>query len=169
MRRLSGGVLILILAGCSETDPGLEKQRSVNVWAAQTMKDAQREGALISQHTLYSYHFVPGGPTLNDLGFSDLSVLASHYRLNPGKLNVRRQDASEDLYKARVAGVINYLEKSGVQMDRMVIEDSLPSGDGAPADRVLRSLERDEKAAGASSDAKTTSVSAAKGGEGAKR
>jgi hypothetical protein len=158
-----------MLAGCSETDPGLQKQRSVNVWMAQTLMDAQRDNALIAQHTLYAYHFIQDSPTLNDLGYSDLSVLASHYRHDPGKLSVRRQDASEDLYRARVAGVHDFLEKSGVQMERMVIEDVFPGGDGAPADRVLTSLEGEKKATAASSAPRTTSTAAAKSGEGAKR
>jgi hypothetical protein len=169
MRCLSAGILVLMLAGCSETDPGLQKQRSVNVWMAQTVRDAQRDNALIAQHTLYSYHFIPDSPTLNDLGFSDLSILASHYRMHPGRLSVRRQDAPEDLHEARVAGVRYFLEKSGVQMDRMVVEDVLPGGDGAQADRVLRSLERDMKVTAPSSAPQTTSMAGAKSGEGVKK
>ncbi len=172
MRCLSAGILVLILAGCSETDPGLEKQRSINMWMSRTTSDAQRDNALIAQHTLYAYHFVPDSPTLNDLGFSDLSILASHYRQNPGRLSVRRQDASEDLYNARVAGVRDFLQKSGVPMDRMVIEDVLPGGGGAASERVIRSLEKETKATGAASSSApqtTTSGMEGKSREGVKR
>jgi hypothetical protein len=140
------GMLAWMLTSCNETDPGLEQNRELNLWMVNALKSEAVENAVISQRTLYAYHFVDGSDQLNELGRSDLEILAGHYRKAPGALNIRRSGLGDEIYAARVEFVRSFLEDRGVELERMAFADGLPGGSGAPADRVARSLKRDDAA-----------------------
>ena len=55
-------------------------------------------------------------------------------------LNIRRGDASEALYDARVRSVVRFLEEGGVDSGLISITDGLVGGDGMPSMRVLNLL-----------------------------
>jgi len=163
MRRssvLTIGGLLWAFTACNDTDPGLKREHEINRWMLETLQSESVENAIISQHTLYAYHFVQGSATLNEIGRSDLAVLAGHYRRVPGDLNVRRGDAPDDLYAARIETVRSVLRQWGVEVDRVGIGEGLPGGDGYPSDRVLLGIQRDKEAkplAGTSTSSSTTS------------
>jgi hypothetical protein len=98
------------------------------------------ENALITQHTLYPYHFVTDGEALNDLGRRDLGVLAGHYAEHPGVLNIRRDQTPEELYNARVVHVLAALKEAGVQTERVSVSDDMPGGSGMPSEQVVTIL-----------------------------
>jgi hypothetical protein len=130
------GTLLVAMVGC-DTSPNVRDRSSVNAWLMSTVRNSAIENAIIAQHTLYPYHFVANSDMLNNLGESDLGVLATHYRLHPGKLNIRRGETPEDLYKARVKLVVEKLAEEGVDTDRVTVEDALPGGDGISSERAL--------------------------------
>ena len=150
--RLSAWIPILLLAGCTggnlETrdpnTPSEEQKAAANEWTINTVSDAAITSALIRQHTLFPYHFNPGLETLNELGERDLASLAAHYRARPGELGVRRGDAPEDLYTARLAVVSKHLQDAGVDTARLKIIDAPPGGPGLGSDRVVKILLQSE-------------------------
>ncbi len=91
-------LLFVSMIGCSEVPEKPQYGRAVNSGLVKTYNDIAIQNAVISQHTLFPYHFVNNAMELNELGDSDLKVLAEHFAKHPGKLNIRRGNISEDLY-----------------------------------------------------------------------
>ena len=125
-------ICCILVTGCDEDAQkanALDKSL-INAELINTYNDIAIQNAIISQHTLYPYHFVNNSDKLNKLGMRDLVVLANHFVSNPGALNVRQNGTADQLYQARVSFVIEQLQLTGVETDRMYISDSMPSGDG---------------------------------------
>ena len=153
--RTSGVVAICLvcglLCGCEE-DARTAADRRLDQELVKTLNNVGVENAILTQHTLYPYHFVLDGAQLNDLGQRDFAVLARHYTEHPGLLNVRLGDGvSPELYKARVAFVTSRLKDAGIDPARVSISDGMPGGSGLPAERVVTILEKSADAAGKSS------------------
>jgi len=145
--------ITMALAGCT-MDSGdadaahrisADQQQVADEWMVNTIRDAAINNAIITQHTLFPYHFSPGRDALNELGERDLAALAAYYRGHAGDLNIRRGDATDDLYKARVGAVRKRLTESGVDATRIAISDSMASGPGMASTEVVKILERAEK------------------------
>jgi hypothetical protein len=139
--------VVLLLGGCNGSlevrDPNTptpEQQSAANRWTISNIHDAAINNAILTQHTLFPYHFNTGLETLNDLGERDLAALAANYRARPGELSVRRGDASEDLYAARLAVVAKRLQESGVETARVKIIDAPAGGPGLNSERVVKIL-----------------------------
>lgn len=140
MRSIMATTLILtaLVAGACNSPQWPEPRRTtMNAWSVNEYHRDSIEAAIVSQHTLYPYHFQQNGATLNELGARDLSVLADHYRDNPGSLSVRRAGAGSDLYNARLETVKAVLVEYGVDTDRVKIGNHSPGGDGMASERVL--------------------------------
>lgn len=140
MRLWCAGVICLagvLLAGCEEEQAARKNQKNLDVELVNTLNNIQVENAIVTQHTLYPYHFVTGGAGLNDLGQRDLMVLARHYKEQPGALNVRQSETRAELYSARVAQVQSRLKEAGVDVGRMTISDGMPGGPGMPSEAIL--------------------------------
>ena len=111
-------------------------ERDINVAEVQFYNDSAVENAIIVQHTLYPYHFIPNGASLNDLGEHDFRVLTEHFRNNPGDLNIRRgAEDSQTLYEARVRLITDRLNQSGIQIGPLA--DASPGGTGMPSEMAL--------------------------------
>jgi hypothetical protein len=105
-------VLLCILAtGCEQPVEQGPDKHLINSRLINSYNDTQIENAIISQHTLYPYHFVQNGAELNELGQRDLAVLAGHFMKYPGRLNIRRQNIPVQLYEARVNLVHKHLRR----------------------------------------------------------
>lgn len=134
--------LAAVLPGACNSRQWSEPRRTtMNAWSVNEYHRDSIEAAIVSQHTLYPYHFVRNGADLNELGERDLGVLARHYADHPGRLNLRRADTSPELYDARLETVRAQLADAGVDLDRVRIADHAPGGDGMSSDRVLVILE----------------------------
>ncbi len=139
MRVWGTGIICLaciLLVGCEEKQ-AKQNDKNIDVELVNTVNNIQVENAIVTQHTLFPYHFVTDGAALNDLGQRDLTVLARHYKENPGVLNVRKGKTADELYTARVAQVKTALKDAGVNLDRMAISDGLPGGPGMRAEEML--------------------------------
>jgi hypothetical protein len=101
------------------------------------------ENAIIAEHTLYPYHFVPDGDELNELGRRDFSVLARHFTEQTGSLNIRRGTTVPGLYEARVTVVIESLKEAGIDVSRVRLSDGMPGGSGMPSERVVTILQKE--------------------------
>lgn len=137
-------VMALTLGACKSTVSKQwpnQRRQVMNSWAVNEYHQDSIEAGIISQHTLYPYHFVANGDALNELGARDVSVLADHYRDNPGALNVRRGGTSSELYQARIDMVTAMLVQRGVDTDRVRMGNGQAGGDGLASDRVLYILE----------------------------
>ncbi len=119
-----------------------DQEVAANEWMVNSIRDAAINQAIITQHTLFPYHFYPGRDTLNELGERDLAALAAYFRGHTGQLNIRRGDLSDEMYHARVATVRKRLTESGVDASRIAIADGLPGGPGMPSDQVVKILQR---------------------------
>lgn len=131
----------VLLAGCQESTAKGPDDRVVNTRLMNSYNDTAIQNAIISQHTLFAYHFVQDGPQLNELGERDLAVLTQHFARNGGSLNIRRHDLPTELYQARVNTVRERLKEAGIDMERVSISDAMPGGSGMASESVLVILE----------------------------
>ena len=133
------GSFIILAVGCQESMETSQDQdrHFVNSRLIGYYNDTAIENAIVSQHTLYPYHFVTNGAELNELGRRDLAVLTKSFMQHAGNLNIRRHNTPADLYMARVNSTLDLLQEAGIQMDRMSISDDMPGGSGMASERVL--------------------------------
>jgi hypothetical protein len=132
------------LPACSTPSPPPEME-GMDSWSGDAIRNASLNNAIIRQHTLYPYHFAAGSAELNDLGERDLNVLSNYFtksahgapRAMSGEVNVRRGDASEALYEARVKVVLDRLTAAGVEGGMVAVKDGLPGGEGMSSERVI--------------------------------
>jgi len=136
-------VLFCILTvGCQEDmEEGPDKQL-INSQLVNSYNDIAIQNAIVSQHTLFPYHFVNNGAEFNELGQRDLAALTSHFIKHPGQLNIRRHNTAADLYEARVNMVHERLQEAGIDMERIRISDNMPGGSGITSERILTILEQ---------------------------
>jgi len=128
--------------GCEERVSKQEAGRKLDTELVNVLNNIGVENAIIAQHTLYPYHFVQDGETLNTLGDRDLGVLARHFQEHPGTLNIRRGDVPDELYDARVTHAVEKLKQCGVKIDRVSVSDGVPGGTGMPSERVVMILDQ---------------------------
>ena len=147
-------VLFCVLTfGCQEEMAEGPNNHLINSKLVNTYNDIAIQNAIVSQHTLFPYHFVENGTELNELGQKDLAALTSHFIKHPGHLNIRKHNTPGDLYDARVNLVRERLQQAGVTMGRINISDSIPGGSGMTSERVLVILEQEPKGASTSTSA----------------
>ena len=133
----------MLFAGCSEMKQN-QNRHLINSGLINTYKDTSVHNAIISQHTLYPYHFVNNAAELNELGLRDIAVLSAHFARNPGQLNIRHDNVSTDLYVDRINFVLDKLKEAGINTKQIDITDGMPGGSGMTSDAVIVVLE-DEK------------------------
>lgn len=150
----------ILIVGCQENMEKSPNKRLINSQLVNSYNDIAMQNAIVTQHTLFPYHFVINGAELNELGRRDLAALTSHFMNHAGHLNIRRQNTSADLYEARVNLVHARLQEAGIDMERMSISDDMPGGAGITSERILVILEQESK--GASSGTSTTFTSGTK-------
>lgn len=143
MRRLAlFGILSAAVAGCTATQSSGEEDAVKPRGSMLAMyTGAAVDNAIIRQHTIYPYHFVPGSADLNGLGRRDLGVLALHYASHPGQVNVAQGDASPELYERRVAAVLDALREAGIESGQLTFADGPAGGDGLSSRSVQILLE----------------------------
>ena len=150
-------VLCISMLGCNESakksEPELDK-RLINTELINSYNDLAMQNAIISQHTLYPYHFVNNSAELNELGQRDFAVLAEHFKKNPGQLNVRHDGVPSDTYEARAKVVFEGLKEAGIDVKRITMSDGMPGGSGVTSERLLTIL----AAADGAGDKKTTTT-----------
>ncbi len=132
----------ILFCGCNEAvkEKGADKSL-INAELVNALNDTAMRNAIISQHTIFPYHFGENSDKLNELGERDLAVLAGHFKDNPGQLNVCRDNTTENLYQARVNFVVNRLKETGVEIGRISVSDGIPGGQGMPSEKVLKIME----------------------------
>ena len=96
-----------------------------------------QEAAIIRQHTIYPYHFVPHSAELNGLGMREVDVLARHRVRYPGPVNLRHGDESEELYETRIQTLFDRFASAGLPRESIRIADGLPGGEGASSEEVV--------------------------------
>jgi hypothetical protein len=146
----------VLIFGCQEETAKSPNDHGVNSKLVNTYNDIAIQNAVVSQHTLYPYHFVENGAELNELGQKDLAVLTSHFVKHPGHLNIRKHKTPGDLYQARVNLVRDRLQQAGIANNRISISDGMPGGSGMSSERVLVILEQESEG---TSTATSTSMS----------
>jgi len=131
----------------------------INSQLVNSYNDIAIQNAIVSQHTLFPYHFVNNGGELNELGQRDLAALTSHFIKYPGHLNIRRHNTTADLYEARVNMVHERLQEAGIDMGRISISDNMPGGSGITSERILIILEQASEGASTSTSTSFSSGS----------
>ena len=130
-----------LFLGCNSPGQPMTGESELNGRIVESIRDTGINNAIITQHTLYPYHFTPYGAELNELGSRDLGVLATHYKDHPGELGVRRGPTTTDLYRLRLAAVRESLVKAGVNMNRITMADAMPGGKGMSSEQVIHIIE----------------------------
>lgn len=147
----------IMTIGCQENTEKKSNNHAINKQLVQSYNDTAIQNAIVTQHTLFPYHFVTNGAELNELGQRDLSALISHFLKYPGRINIRQQNTAAKLYEARVNLVRDRLQQAGIAMERISISDDMPGGSGITSERVLVIL---QQAPRRSAGGTTTSTSA---------
>ncbi len=135
----------ILIVGCQENMEESPNNHLVNSQLIKSYNDIAMQNAIVSQHTLFPYHFVTNGKELNELGQKDLAALTSHYLKYPGRLNIRRHNTAVNLYEARVNLVHERLQEAGIDMERVQISDNMPGGSGMTSERIIIILEQESK------------------------
>jgi hypothetical protein len=105
------------------------------------VRDSGVKAAIISQHTLFPYHFESEGDMLNALGERDLAVLSAHLRVHPGQINIPRGSMDAKIYDARIAHVNEALHAAGVNAGNVKIVDAMGGTNmNTPSEDVIRDL-----------------------------
>jgi len=136
--------MLFAAIACEESQTAVQPpldEHLINSELVSTYNDMAIQNAIISQQTLYPYHFVNNSAELNELGRRDLAVLAKHLAENPGRLNVRKDSICLELYESRVANVLDQLAQVGVDTNRIKVEDAMPGGAGMSSETVISILE----------------------------
>jgi hypothetical protein len=139
-------MVCIVLAGCNEEQTADSSPKKLDVELVNTLNNIAVENAILTQHTLYPYHFGQEAAELNDLGQRDLAVLARYFKEHPGVLNINKGDAQNDLYDARVAHVLSQLQNSGVETARMSVSNGMPGGTGMPSESLVVILQKQGQA-----------------------
>jgi len=150
----------ILIVGCQKNMDEGPNKHLINSQLVNSYNDIAMQNAIVTQHTLFPYHFVTNGAELNELGRRDLAALTSHFMNHAGHLNIRRQNTPADVYEARVNLVHARLQEAGIDMKRMSISDDIPGGTGITSERILVILEQPSK--GASSGTSTSFTSGTK-------
>jgi hypothetical protein len=132
----------ILVIGCEENVEKSPDKQQVNTWLVNSYNNTAIENAIISQHTVFPYHFVNNAAQLNELGKRDVAILAGHFMKYAGDLNIRRHNTPADLYEARVNAVVERLQEAGVDIERINIADGMPGGSGMASEKVLIILEQ---------------------------
>ncbi len=136
------GILATVFVGCDANNLQVEQDDPGDAMLRDSLHDSAINKAIIAQHTLYRYHFVPDSARLNELGERDLAVLTGHYREYPGKLNIQRGNTPADIYDARVQTVADTMARAGVGVERIMVSQDLPGGQGMASEDVLGVIDR---------------------------
>jgi hypothetical protein len=160
--------LTLLLSACNkpekeaECPPPPPAERDINIAEVKFFNDSAIDNAIITQHTLYPYHFIPNSAALNELGDHDFTILVDHFRKNPGTLNVRRgRGDAQPLYDARVRLITDRMLQSGVNLGPLA--DGQPGGDGLPSEHTLNILLEGYEYNGSAKDSAQSEVNSGSG------
>ena len=140
-RIVTMSLFCVLMVGCRENVEKSSDRRLINTELVNSLNDIEIQNAIISQHTLFPYHFVKNGAELNELGQRDFAILARHFMEHPGHLNIRRNNIPADLYEARVNLVLDRLKEAGINTERISVSDDMPGGSGMASERILIILE----------------------------
>lgn len=146
MRRLALLVGMAAIAGCSMypkgslTEISVTHRREFNSEMVTSLTQEQAANAVVTQRTLYPYHFAEGSAQLNPLGERDLTILAQRCGNRLDSLNLERGDATDTLYEARKTMVRAYLANLDVALTADAIVDGQPRGDGKTSEEVVLGL-----------------------------
>ena len=155
-------IMIMVLCcissiSCQEAAKQEPDKTLMNIELISSYNDIALQNAIVSQHTMFPYHFVKNSAQLNELGKRDLDVLAGHFMKYPGDLNIRRHDTPAELYVARVNAVVERVQQAGVEIERINVADAMPGGSGMTSERILIILEKAYQATSSTSTTTTQS------------
>lgn len=138
-----GLLACIVLTGCQEeqAEPTVDTTE-VNRKIVDTYSDLAIQNAIISQHTLYPYHFVNNSAQLNKLGERDLTVLIQHFKDNPGRINLQQGGVDSSLYRSRTQTVTEKMLQGGIPDNKIKIASGMPGGDGISSNAVIEILEK---------------------------
>jgi hypothetical protein len=154
------GAFLLFSPGCGQSTPALDshmlatsnQQRAFDSSAVETLQDALLKSAVLEQHAIYPYHFVPQSAVLTELGQRDLDILAEKYKELPGPLVLVRGDATDELYAQRRATIVDAFKAAAVPGDRITVVEGLPGGTGVSSQYVVDTANDKKKGYAGSTD-----------------
>jgi len=141
----------VVLVGCQPAPQNGPDLTGVDEFLVRSYGDDAIRNALVTQSTLFPYHFVNGTAQLNSLGEHDLAILVDHLQDNQGRIRVLPGAEDRSLYERRVATVSAALGKAGLDVSRVQVGEAMPAGDGLESGKVIEALEAKSSAASVSS------------------
>lgn len=135
-------LLACLAAGCSTPSTSETQETFGRAWIGDAFHRASIDRAILTQRTLYPFHFHAETAELNALGRQDLEVLAEHLVEHPGTVHLHRGAASDALFTERADAVALALVEAGVQPGDVRIGENAPGGPGIAGPRVIEETER---------------------------
>ncbi len=151
--------LVLLLAACSNTATDQstdalpfddELASEVDRLLVVEIQDRQRASAVVTARSVSVHQFRPNSSVLTSVGRQNVQSLAPLFDERPCNIVVRRGDASDELYAARVETIRLALIEVGVPTDRILLADGVTSGDGISSNRARLILQRESEASAGS-------------------
>ena len=147
--RFSILALFLSLTSCYTAEKEWRDTAIRNNWTGDHIRRASVEAAVIKESALYSHHFMTGSTKLTQIGSRDVDILSRHFLEAPGALVVKRGDASEELYEARLEAIKEKLLAAGVDSERFTVSDGHPGGRGTSTNKLIEVFEKESLGADA--------------------
>lgn len=116
--------------------------KALNGWTVNASVEREIKQAVWAEQTLYPYHFEANSAKLSGIGQENVQMLAELYRTDGGELSIRRDGASEALYRKRVETVKQTLGSLGVNASRMKFVERPPLGEGMYSSDVIKILKQ---------------------------
>jgi len=98
------------------------------------------DNAMVADMALADIHFVPHSPELNSLGARRLDRYAALLEIYGGTLHYDTGMGDSELINSRISRMKDFLATTGIESDRIKVEEGLASGRGliAPEAIVVR-------------------------------
>ena len=141
-----GLLCVALLGGCNNaqtSEPNSIDRSELNRAVLESYSDLAIQNAIITQSTLYPYHFVSNSARLNTLGKRDMGVLIRHFAENPGQLSVQQGSVSDQLYQDRRQVVYKALVAGGIAEKNIVITNDMPGGSGMLSNDVIKIVQEE--------------------------
>ncbi len=99
------------------------------------------DSAMLADLSVCDIHFVPHSDQINSLGERRLDRCVEMLKEYGGKLRYESQTRDGALIRKRLAGLREFLEASGVELDKVKVVNDLSGGRGVPAEEAVAALE----------------------------
>jgi len=160
-------IIAVLLGACQQPAPsrlnsppqGFAERRHELGKPFQTMVD----NATLQDMSVADCHFVAGTDQLSGLGVYRLKRLAEMLKTYGGTLRYDTRLEDQNLLKARLARLRDFLKDAGCDMSKVSVQPGMPGGEGLQATEAIEVLKASRKVCDQQQSSSSTSSSSSSG------